>query len=121
MRAYTFDTSVIIAYKVRDLPADFVLSAVVIAELTAGAADDTTRKVYEAMRREFRQMGGDIFQHSRALLAEEGRSEYTRGKRRRLMRNVGTGLTLAAEHARWRLRRPLTFQSAPADLRRQPI
>jgi predicted nucleic acid-binding protein len=51
----TFDTSVIIAYKVTELPQNFVLSAVVIAELTASASDDSTRKVYEAMRRELQK------------------------------------------------------------------
>ena len=53
MRTYTFDTSVIIAHRVRELPKNLVLSAVVIAELTAGTADESTRKVYEAMRLEF--------------------------------------------------------------------
>ena len=60
MPLYTFDSSVIIAYRVRELPKDFVLSAIVIAELTAGAADDSIRKVYEAMRR--------IFQKENALI-----------------------------------------------------
>jgi predicted nucleic acid-binding protein len=60
MPLYTFDSPVIIAYRVRELPKDFVLSAVVIAELTAGAADDSIRKVYEAMRR--------IFQRENALI-----------------------------------------------------
>jgi len=50
MPIYTFDSSVIIAYQIRELPPSFLLSAGVIAELTAGAADDSTRKVYEAMR-----------------------------------------------------------------------
>lgn len=49
MPTYTFDSSVIIAYRVRELPTNFVLSAVVIAELTAGATDDSIRKAYEAM------------------------------------------------------------------------
>jgi len=40
MATHTFDSSVIIAYKVRELPKDFVLSAVVVAELTAGAPDN---------------------------------------------------------------------------------
>jgi hypothetical protein len=53
MPTYTFDSSVIIAYRVRELPKNFVLSAVVIAELAAGATDDSIRKVYEAMRLEF--------------------------------------------------------------------
>jgi len=60
MPLYTFDSSIIIAYRVRELPREFVLSAVVIAELTAGAADDSIRKVYEAMRR--------IFQKENALI-----------------------------------------------------
>ena len=51
MTHVTFDTSVIIAYKIVDLPAGFLLSAVVIAELMASAADDPTRKRYEAIRR----------------------------------------------------------------------
>jgi predicted nucleic acid-binding protein len=52
MPVWTFDTSVIIAYSVRELPNNFRLSAVVMAELTAGAADDSARKVFEAMRRD---------------------------------------------------------------------
>jgi len=57
MAAYTFDTSVVIAYRVRELPASFVLSAVVIAELTAGSLDESTRKDYEAMRRRYEKLG----------------------------------------------------------------
>lgn len=53
MPTLTFDSSVIIAHRVQELPKDFVLSAVVIGELTAGARDDSTRKLYEAMRSEF--------------------------------------------------------------------
>ncbi|MEK6288141.1 MAG: PIN domain-containing protein [Acidobacteriota bacterium] len=52
MPVYTFDTSVIIAYKVRELPPNLLLSAVVIAELTSGSVDDSTRKAYEAVRRD---------------------------------------------------------------------
>jgi predicted nucleic acid-binding protein len=53
MPIYTFDTSVIIAYAVSELPSNFLLSAVVIAELTASASDDSSRKVFEAMRRDY--------------------------------------------------------------------
>lgn len=60
MPIYTFDTSVVIAYRVRDLPAKFLLSAVVIAELTAGASDDSTRKDYEAMRRHYERLSAMI-------------------------------------------------------------
>lgn len=52
MPVCTFDTSVIIAYSVKELPNNFRLSAVVMAELTASAADDSARKVFEAMRRD---------------------------------------------------------------------
>jgi predicted nucleic acid-binding protein len=52
MQTHTFDTSVIIAYRVQELPKIFLLSAVVMAELTASSSDDSARKVFEAMRRE---------------------------------------------------------------------
>ena len=58
MATYTFDSSVIIAYKVRELPKDFVLSAVVVAELTAGAPDNSTRKDYEALAARLCQVRG---------------------------------------------------------------
>ena len=51
MGKVTFDTSVIIAYNVTTVPENFLLSAVVIAELTANAADDSARKAHEANRR----------------------------------------------------------------------
>ena len=47
----TFDTSVIIAYALSELPKNFLLSAVVVAELTASAANDSIRKDLEATRR----------------------------------------------------------------------
>lgn len=59
MQKVTFDTSVIIAYKIPELPANFLLSAVVIAELIASASDDSKRKVYEGIRREHEK--GDTF------------------------------------------------------------
>ncbi len=51
MGKVTFDTSVIIGYKVTAVPGNFLLSAVVIAELTANAIDDSARKAHEANRR----------------------------------------------------------------------
>ena len=60
MPIYTFDTSVVIAYKIRELPNNFLLSAVVIAELTASAADDSSRKVFEAMRWDYEKFGALI-------------------------------------------------------------
>lgn len=50
MSPVTFDTSVIIAYKVQSVPEHYLWSAVVLAELTSGAADDSIRKAHEATR-----------------------------------------------------------------------
>jgi hypothetical protein len=50
MPVYTFDTPVIIAYKIKDLPPNLLLSAVVLAELTAGSPDDSIRKLYAPLR-----------------------------------------------------------------------
>ena len=46
-----FDTSVIIAYTFNELPKSFHLSAVVVAELLAHAADESIRKDLETTRR----------------------------------------------------------------------
>ncbi|MEK6303172.1 MAG: PIN domain-containing protein [Acidobacteriota bacterium] len=56
MPIYTFDTSVVIAYRIRELPNNFLLSAVVIAELTASATDDSSRKVFESMRQAYEKL-----------------------------------------------------------------
>ncbi len=53
----TFDTSVIIAYKVTGAPKNFVLSAPVISELISGASDNSERKGYEATRRDHEKNG----------------------------------------------------------------
>ena len=51
MARITFDTSVFIAYKVTEVPSNFVLSAAVVSELIAGASDDSERKALEDFRR----------------------------------------------------------------------
>jgi predicted nucleic acid-binding protein len=57
MALVTFDTSVIIAYQVQTVPQQYLWSAVVLAELTASAADDSIRKAHEATRRAYEQQG----------------------------------------------------------------
>lgn len=47
MAKIVFDTSVMISRKPTELPADFLMSAVVIQELTAGAADRSEVKQWE--------------------------------------------------------------------------
>lgn len=53
----TFDTSVIIAYSLAEMPRNFLLSAVVVAELTASAANDSIRKDLEATRHGHAEQG----------------------------------------------------------------
>lgn len=53
MHPVTYDTSVIIARKVTSVPENYVWSAVVLAELTASASDDTRRKIHEETRQAY--------------------------------------------------------------------
>ena len=58
MAYFTYDTSVIISRKVTGLltmPGSFLLSSIVLTELSAGAADATERKVYEGLFRAYRK------------------------------------------------------------------
>jgi predicted nucleic acid-binding protein len=53
MPLYTFDTSVIIARKLSQLPSTFLFSSVALMELLAGAPDESERKRYEAIQRAY--------------------------------------------------------------------
>lgn len=55
MPYYTFDTSVIISRNVQDIPDNFLFSAVVLLELIASAKDESERKRYEALARDYRR------------------------------------------------------------------
>lgn len=58
MAYFTYDTSVIVARKIsnfREMPQDFLLSAMVLMELTAGAADGSARKTYEQLFHQYRR------------------------------------------------------------------
>jgi predicted nucleic acid-binding protein len=52
MARVVFDTNIFIAYKPAELPAGFLMSAVVLQELTAGAIDKSEIQRWEASRRE---------------------------------------------------------------------
>jgi len=57
MSYFTYDTSVIISKKLDDLPgraSSFLLSAVVLLELSASAKDQTQRKLYEQLFQTYR-------------------------------------------------------------------
>ena len=52
MAYFTYDTSVIISRKLTgllDMPSSFLMSAIVLTELSASARDDSARKVYETL------------------------------------------------------------------------
>src|SRR5918912_510685 len=57
MPRVTFDTSVFIAYQPAVFPAGFLLSAVVVQELAAGALDKSGLQQLDASRRKYEQMG----------------------------------------------------------------
>ena len=57
MATVLFDTSIFIAYKPIRLPAGFLMSAVVIQELAAGAADNSVLKGLDAVRIAYERNG----------------------------------------------------------------
>jgi len=57
MAKVTYDTSAFIAYKPTEFPVGFVMSAVVIQELTAGAVDKSGVQRWDASRRSHEKAG----------------------------------------------------------------
>ena len=57
MPTFTFDTTIFIAYKPASLPAGFLLSAVVVQELAAGANDKSDLQRLDAVRRAYEKEG----------------------------------------------------------------
>src|ERR1044072_2191740 len=55
MPYYTFDTSVVISRKVKEIPDNFLFSAVVLMELMASAKDESERKKYEGLARDYQR------------------------------------------------------------------
>lgn len=58
MPYFTYDTSVIISRKIfalQEMPKNFLMSAIVLMELTGSAKDQTRRKTYERAFRQFQQ------------------------------------------------------------------
>jgi predicted nucleic acid-binding protein len=58
MPYFTYDTSVCISRKLTDfheMPESFLMSAVVLMELTAGARDESRRKSYEGIFRQYQK------------------------------------------------------------------
>src|SRR5262245_14258059 len=72
MPGVVFDTNIWIAYKPTKLPNDLLMSAVVLQELTAGAADRTILKALEASRKQYEK--------ENTLLVPSGEDWFQAGK-----------------------------------------
>jgi len=117
MAYFTYDTSVIIARKRidwSDKPSDFLLSSVVLMELTASASDDSQRKLYEHLFRKHEQNHAllvpsedDWFFASKVLFwLARRRRRVQGGKLRRLDPGIAQRMAfdalLAVSARRWR-------------------
>jgi predicted nucleic acid-binding protein len=103
MAFYTYDTSFIISNKLSELPDNFLLSAVVLMELTASAPDEATRKQFESLRRVYEKddtlivpNSDDWLLASRILYwLEHGRKRSSGGKSPR--KKTGATQTMALD------------------------
>jgi predicted nucleic acid-binding protein len=113
MPYFTYDTSVIISRKITDLPDSFLMSAIVLLELTANAKDDSQRKLYERLFRQYRQGNSLIVPDDDDwLLASKvlywlthARKRVLKGKLKRLQRGASQRMALdvliAVSARRW--------------------
>jgi predicted nucleic acid-binding protein len=117
MPYFTYDTSVIISRKIfalQEMPKNFLMSAIVLMELTASAKDKSRRKSYERAFRQFQQNSllivpnaEDWLLASRIIfLLTESRRREGRGKLKRLPPGASQRLALdvliAVSARRWK-------------------
>ena len=117
MPYFTYDTSVIISRKLTDLPGGsgrFLMSAVVLMELTASARDDSQRKLYERLFRRYQEDNSLIAPNeSDWLLASrilywltQSRGRSFKGKLKRLptgtSQRMALDVLIAVSARRWR-------------------
>ena len=117
MPYFTYDTSVIVSRKVtnlREMPQDFLMSSVVLLELTAGAADNSIRKAYEQVFHQYRRdklliVPNDddwLLAAKIMFLLAQGRRGNGRGKLKRLPPGASQRLALdvliAVSARRWK-------------------
>src|SRR5712691_11470456 len=113
----TYDTSVIISRKVMDLPGlpgSYLWSSVVLMELMASARDDSQRKLYERLFRQYQQDNslivpdeGDWLLASRVpYWLAQGRKRSLKGKLKRLptgaSQRMALDVLIAVSARRWR-------------------
>lgn len=114
MPYFTYDTSVIVSRKLTDLPGGFLMSSVVLMELTASARDDSQRKVYERLFRQYSEDNSlivpdenDWLLASRILFwLTQSRRRSLRGKLKRLptgaSQRMALDVLIAVSARRWR-------------------
>lgn len=117
MPYFTFDTSAIISRRLEELPGrtgSFLLSGVVLLELTASARDDSQRKMYERMFRDYRKDNSLIIPNHEDWLQtckvlywlNQGRRRTLGGKLKRLpsgaSQRMALDVLLAVSARRWR-------------------
>jgi predicted nucleic acid-binding protein len=117
MPFFTYDTSVIISRRPTLLPdkaSNFLWSAVVLMELTASAKDDSQRKVYQQLFRQYSQDNSlmvpnedDWLLASKVLyLLSQDRKRRHRGKLKRLhpgaSQRMALDVLIAVSARRWR-------------------
>jgi predicted nucleic acid-binding protein len=116
MPYFTYDTSVIISRKpnLREIARSFLWSSVVLMELTASARDDSHRKVFERLFRQYHEDNSlivpdenDWLLASRILYwLTQGRKRSIKGKLKRLPVGVAQRMALdvliAVSARRWR-------------------
>jgi predicted nucleic acid-binding protein len=117
MPYFTYDTSVIISRKMAELPGrtgSFLMSGVVLLELTASASDDSERKIYERMFRDYRKDNSliipnedDWLQACKVLYwLSQSRRRTSGGKLKRLhsgaSQRMALDVLIAVSARRWR-------------------
>src|SRR2546423_8790261 len=117
MSYFTYDTSVIISRKTMDLPGrpgSFLMSAVVLMELTASARDESQRKLYERLFRQYQQDNSlivpdenDWLLASRILFwLTQSRRRTTKGKLKQMpagsAQRMALDVLIAVSARRWR-------------------
>ncbi|HSE18497.1 MAG TPA: hypothetical protein VLB46_15695 [Pyrinomonadaceae bacterium] len=117
MPYFTYDTSVIVSQKVpdlREMPQNFLMSSVVLMELTAGAADNSIRKTYEQVFHQYRRdrlliVPNDddwLLTAKIMFLLAEGRRRDGKGRLKRLPAGASQRLALdvliAVSARRWK-------------------
>ena len=117
MPYFTYDTSVIISRKFAELPGrsgNFLMSGIVLMELTASARDETQRKVYERLFRQYSEDNSLIVPNESDwllaskvlfLLTQDRRRAY-RGKLKRLgpglSQRMALDVLIAVSARRWK-------------------